>query len=292
MSLFSALRTSVTGMNAQSSYLSAIGDNIANSSTTGYKEASTQFETVLGEQTPGSYESGGVLAQTRYGVTAQGTINSTTSSTDLAINGQGFFVVSNSATGTGTSLTRAGSFVPDQDGNLVNTAGYYLQGYKIGADGQPASDLSTVNISSTKLQAVPTTTGTISGNLPSTDATNATETTTATLFDSSGSSVTANISFTSNGDGTWNVSATAQRNRYYISSGDQSNSRLRCLWADGHSKWREYQLGFEPSAGEWRHLFYHYSRPFKHDLPSNWRRHHPRYHRFGPDNVVVRSSRN
>ncbi len=209
MSLFSALRTSVTGMNAQSSYLSAIGDNIANSSTTGYKDASTQFETVLGEQTPGSYESGGVLAQTRYGVTSQGTINATTSSTDLAINGQGFFLVSNSAAGTGTSLTRAGSFVPDQNGNLVNTAGYYLQGYKIGTDGKPSTELSTVNISSTKLQAVPTTTGTVSGNLPSTDTTaSLAETTTATLFDTTGAQVTANISFKKNSDGTWDVSAT------------------------------------------------------------------------------------
>ena len=206
MSLFSALRTSVTGMNAQSSYLSAIGDNIANSSTVGYKKATTQFETVLGEQTPGSYESGGVLAQTRYGVTEQGTINSTTSSTDLAINGQGFFMVSDSANG-GKLLTRAGSFVPDQDGNLVNTAGYYLLGAKIGADGKASSELTPVNISSTKLQAVPSTTGTIAGNLPTADAANAVESTSATLFDTSGAAVPVNFSFTKNSDGSWTVDA-------------------------------------------------------------------------------------
>ncbi len=210
MSLFSALRTSVSGMNAQSSYLSAIGDNIANSNTVGYKDASTQFETVLGEQTPGSYESGGVLARTRYEVTQKGTINSTTSATDLAINGQGFFLVNSGGTG-GTLLTRAGSFVPDQNGNLVNTAGYFLLGNKIGPDGTPSSDLTPVNISSTKLQAVPTTTGTVSGNLPSTDASGANESTTAALFDQSGAEVKINVAFTKT-DAGWDVSATTSDN--------------------------------------------------------------------------------
>ncbi len=210
MSLFSALRTSVSGMNAQSSYLSAIGDNIANSSTVGYKKASTEFQTVLGEQTPGSYESGGVLAQTRYGVTEQGTINSTTSSTDLAINGPGFFLVNNGGQ-SGTLLTRAGSFVPDQNGNLVNTAGYFLLGNKIGPDGTPSTDLTPVNISSTKLQAVPTTTGIIAGNLPSSDARGAVETTSAMLYDSSGAQVAANLSFTKTSTG-WNVNAEAAAN--------------------------------------------------------------------------------
>ena len=208
MSLFSALRTSVTGMNAQSSYLSAIGDNIANSSTAGYKKATTQFETVLGEQTPGSYESGGVLAQTRYGVTEQGTINSTTSSTDLAINGQGFFLVSDGLNG-GKLLTRAGSFVPDQNGDLVNTAGYFLLGSKIGADGKPSDDLTPVNISSTKLQAVPSTTGLISGNLPTADPDGTSEKTSATLYDTSGAPVPVTLSFTkaTDGSGNWTVDA-------------------------------------------------------------------------------------
>jgi flagellar hook protein FlgE len=217
MSLFSALGTSVSGMNAQSSYLSAIGDNIANSSTVGYKDASTQFETVLGEQTPGSYSSGGVLAQTSYGVTTQGTLTATTSSTDLAISGNGFFVVTNGGTG-GDYLTRAGSFTPDPDGNLVNTAGYTLMGYAIGPDGTASTTLSPVNVSSTKLQAVASTTGTISGNLPSSDASGKTESTTATLYDSSGTAITADLSYVNNGDGTWTVSATNAADQSSIGS--------------------------------------------------------------------------
>lgn len=205
MSLFSALGTAVSGMSAQSSYLSAIGDNIANSSTVGYKDASTQFETVLGEQTPGSYESGGVLAQTSYGVTTQGTLTATTSSTDLAISGNGFFVVTNGGSG-GDFLTRAGSFTPDPNGNLVNTAGYTLMGYAMGADGVASTTLTPVNVSSTKLQAVASTTGTISGNLPSTAASGTEETTTATLYDSSGTPITATLTYTKSDTG-WDVSA-------------------------------------------------------------------------------------
>ena len=220
MGLFNALRTSVSGMNAQSSYLSAIGDNIANSSTVGYKDAQTQFETVLGEQTPGSYESGGVLAQTRYGVTQQGTLSGTSSSTDLAINGNGFFVVSD-GNNAGQYLTRAGSFVADKNGNLVNTAGYTLMGYAMGADGTPSTTLSDVNVNSTSVQANPSTSGTLKGNLPSSDVVanpsatppvtaTAARTASITVYDSLGTPNVVNMSFQKDPSvaGQWNVTAT------------------------------------------------------------------------------------
>ena len=166
MSLFSALQTSVSGMAAQANALSAISDNIANSSTTGYKEANAQFETLLGEQSTSTYESGGVQTDIRYGVSDQGTLESTTSATDLAVSGNGFFVVSQN--GQGQYLTRAGSFVPDSSGNLVNAAGYNLMGYAIEPDGTTASTLSIVNVSSDTLQVAASTAGTLTANLPST----------------------------------------------------------------------------------------------------------------------------
>ena len=165
MSLFNSMRTSVSGMAAQSNALSAISDNIANSSTTGYKEANAQFETILGNDAASNYESGGVLTDIRYGITDQGTLATTTSATDLAVNGNGFFVVSND--GQGSLLTRAGSFVPDSTGNLVNVAGFDLMGYAL-TNGQPSSSLSVVNVSATALQAAPSTSGTLTMNLPST----------------------------------------------------------------------------------------------------------------------------
>ena len=163
MSLFNTMRTSVSGMTAQSNALGAIGDNIANSSTTGYKEASAQFETVLSNEAPGDYESGGVQTDIRYGVATQGTLDTTTSATDLAIKGNGFFVVSNG--GTGSFLTRAGSFVPDSNGNLVNAAGYKLEGQQILPDGSVAQTPSIVNVGTDQLQKASSTIATVSANL-------------------------------------------------------------------------------------------------------------------------------
>ena len=165
MSLFNSMRTAVSGMAAQANALSTISDNIANSSTTGYKDATSEFETVLGEDGTSNYESGGVKTDIRYGVTEQGTLETTTSPTDLAINGNGFFTVSEN--GQGSYLTRAGSFVPDTSGNLVNAAGYNLMGYAMNADGTTASTLSVVNVNNSALQAAASTTGVLAANLPS-----------------------------------------------------------------------------------------------------------------------------
>ena len=84
-------------MHAESSKLSAVSDNIANSDTTGYKEADTQFSTLVLQNTGSGYSSGSVDAKTRYNITQQGDLQTTTSKTDLAIKGDGFFVVANSA---------------------------------------------------------------------------------------------------------------------------------------------------------------------------------------------------
>ncbi len=186
MSLFNTIRTSVSGLNAQSNALGTISDNIANSATTGYKDANAQFETLLtNTDATNTYESGGVKTDIRYGITDQGTLTTTTSATDLAISGSGFFPVSQG--GDSNYLTRAGSFVPDSNGNLINTAGYSLLGYKLGADGTASSTLSVVNVSNSGLQAAATTSGTLGANLPST----ATAVTPTTTTDANGNSTTA-----------------------------------------------------------------------------------------------------
>ena len=222
MSLFNSMRTAVSGMAAQSNALSAISDNIANSSTVGYKDAQAQFETVLDQNATSDYESGGVQTDVRYGVSTQGTLETTTSSTDLAINGNGFFVVSNG--GQGTYLTRAGSFVPDSNGNLVNTAGYQLQGYQINPDGTTSSTLSTVNIDDQTLQAAPSTNGTLTANLPSTatavaaanlPSTNSasatyTDKTSITVYDDLGTSHVMDVYLTKTSDNKWQAAAYPQ----------------------------------------------------------------------------------
>ncbi len=120
MSLYGTMRTGVSGMNAQSNRLSTVADNIANSSTVGYKKASVQFSSMILPATNGAYNSGGVETDVRYSISSQGTFSYTTSETDLAINGDGFFIVKGD---DGTPyLTRAGSFVLQEDGTLKNTA--------------------------------------------------------------------------------------------------------------------------------------------------------------------------
>ena len=170
MSLFGAMRTSVSGMNAQSFRVSTVADNIANTSTTGYKRASTEFETVLGNSVVRDYASGGVVTQFRHAIDEQGTLQRTSSATDLAVEGNGFFIVQrpNGA----PYLTRAGSFVADGDGKLVNTAGYALMGYDLagsssGGAANGLSGLQSVNINQLALVTTPTTKGLLSANLPS-----------------------------------------------------------------------------------------------------------------------------
>jgi flagellar hook protein FlgE len=170
MSLYGMMRTGVSGMNAQANRLSAVADNIANSDTTGYKRASTEFSTLVMPTTGGAYNSGGVTTTVRSSISAQGVLQYTTSVSDLAVNGDGFFVVQD-AGGT-PYLTRAGAFVPNAEGNLVNAAGYKLMAYSY-QNGVPAATvngfdgLEAVSISDSEMTASPSTEGFYTGNLPS-----------------------------------------------------------------------------------------------------------------------------
>lgn len=171
MGLYGMMRTGVSGMNAQANRLSTVADNIANSDTTGYKRASTEFSSLILASGGGNYNSGGVTTSIRHAISAPGMLRDTTSATDLAIRGSGFFVVQNSS--GSPYLTRAGSFVPDASGNLVNAGGFKLLGYPY-SSGTPSAvvnglaGLVPITIqSSASLQAMPSTQGTLNVNLPS-----------------------------------------------------------------------------------------------------------------------------
>jgi flagellar hook protein FlgE len=161
-------------MNAQSTKLGTIADNIANTGTTGYKAASTQFSALLLNSSETAYNSGAVATEIRHSISKQGSLTYTTSATDLAIQGNGFMVVSDP---NGTPyLTRAGSFVTDaQTGNLVNSGGYSLLGYPID-DGNPSAVLNgvgglvPVNMTDKNLKAKASDAGTFAVNLPSSAA--------------------------------------------------------------------------------------------------------------------------
>ncbi|MBR0963557.1 flagellar hook protein FlgE [Bradyrhizobium diazoefficiens] len=168
MSLYGIMRTGVSGMAAQSNKLSTVSDNIANVNTTGYKRASTEFSSLILKSGSGNYDSGAVETTVRYAISDAGHTQFTTSTTDLSVQGNGFFVVSN-ADNTQQYLTRAGSFVPDSQGNLVNAAGFYLLGQpgKVTNFSQNSlSGMQIVNISQVSQVPVPSTAGTLTtGNL-------------------------------------------------------------------------------------------------------------------------------
>lgn len=146
MSLFGALKSGVSGLNAQSSAMSIISDNIANVNTIGYKANSASFSTLVTKQTSSTrYTSGGVQCRTRAGIDVQGLLSSTSYSTDLGISGNGFFVTTQTANPSKDDLwsyTRVGTFTVDQNGYLKNDNGYYLQAWPLMAfDGEENASL-------------------------------------------------------------------------------------------------------------------------------------------------------
>jgi len=170
MGLYGVMTTSISGMSVQSDRMGTVADNIANVNTTGYKAASAEFATLVAEGSVAAYVPGSVSTIARRGVSEQGDLTYTKSSTDLAISGNGFFMVQSSA---GTPfLTRAGSFVPNSDGELVNAAGFKLLGYNLLSGGDlssiinSAAGLQVVGTASLGMQAVPSTSSTLQVNLP------------------------------------------------------------------------------------------------------------------------------
>ena len=175
MSINSALLAGVSGLKANSSALSAISDNIANVNTDGYKRAQINFaDVVTAQAVKGDYSAGGVQGITHTYVSTQGLIQSTSSSTDMAVSGDGMFVVQPQAApgpSVPTEFTREGSFTVDASGFLVNNAGLYLQGWPVQANGSFAPDpsdltkLSSINIKNLGAAVAPTANMGISANL-------------------------------------------------------------------------------------------------------------------------------
>ena len=175
MSISSAMLAGVTGLVSNSSALAAISDNIANSNTVGYKRVGIDFTSLVNTGATGEYAAGGVNTTTQHFVTQQGSLTATSSTTDLAISGDGFFVTSNQPSGVSASdpayFTRAGSFTVDQNGYLKNAAGLYLQGWpadsngNVNPDSANLSSLSPINILQVANSAQPTTSGSIDANI-------------------------------------------------------------------------------------------------------------------------------
>jgi flagellar hook protein FlgE len=171
--------------------------------------------------TGGAYNSGGVTTTVRSTIGSQGVLQYTTSVSDLAVNGDGFFVVQDP--GGTPYLTRAGAFVPDAEGRLVNAAGFQLMAYSF-ENGTPSATLNgfqglvPVTITDQGMSATPSTEGSFSANLPasatpvsplpSTNSPTAQYTAKSSMvtYDNLGNKVLLDVYFTNTGTGTWQVS--------------------------------------------------------------------------------------
>lgn len=188
MGLFGALTSGVSGLNAQGQAISVISDNLSNTNTIGYKSSRSLFaQLVTSSGVSGTaYNSGGVATTVQRDQNAQGSFISSTSKTDLAISGNGFFkVADNKVNGSSTSYyyTRAGSFSENKEGYLTNPDGLYLQGWKTDSDGNilNVQNMQAVELQSVGVSAQATSEFSVDANLTSTEDINANYTTTGTL---------------------------------------------------------------------------------------------------------------
>ncbi|MFW6148130.1 MAG: flagellar hook-basal body complex protein, partial [Thermodesulfobacteriota bacterium] len=138
MSLSSSLFSGISGLNTLGNAMTVIGDNIANVNTVGFKASRVTFQDVLSQgvaTTSGTAQVGrGTSLADISSSFAQGSFESTDSTTDLAIGGEGFFVVRDPHSEENAYYTRAGNFRFDQDGNFINPGGYIVRGWGLDPD--------------------------------------------------------------------------------------------------------------------------------------------------------------
>jgi len=152
MSLSSSLFSGVSGLTTLGNYMTVIGDNIANVNTVGFKSSRVTFQDVL-SQTVSTADG---TAQVGRGTSladitssfSQGSFESTDSKTDLAIGGDGFFVLRDPNDANNQFYTRAGQFIFDKDGNLVSPAGYIVRGWELDQNGQDIGSITDITLSS------------------------------------------------------------------------------------------------------------------------------------------------
>jgi flagellar hook protein FlgE len=220
-----AMYSGVSGLRAEGEALGVVGDNIANVNTTGFKAQRALFQDVLGHSilagTSSSLPGSGVRVGDIQQMFTQGTLQNTGVSTDVALNGDGFFVVKGTVEGLSSNFyTRAGTFTIDREGALVNPAGLKVQGYAANGDGTFAASVSDVQAPTAALPARATELIEVTANLDAADtaidtalnpwdpqnpANTANFSTTMTVYDSLGNGHTLDVYFRKSDtvDNTW-----------------------------------------------------------------------------------------
>ena len=209
--MIGSLFAGISGLSANSTAMTVIGDNIANVNTTAFKSNRSSFSNILSQSLGGSATDGIGRGVEFWGVSpswSQGSIENTNNSTDMAVNGKGFFMLEDD---TGSVFyTRAGEFTFNKEGYLVNPDGLYVQGYSVSIDAA-TGDVSLGNIeninvpgeSTTPPQA--TTVSTVDINLDAGEALNDTYSSTQTVYDSLGNAIPLTLNFEKTAANEWTV---------------------------------------------------------------------------------------
>jgi flagellar hook protein FlgE len=217
MSLLNSFNVTSNTTNGLSKKMEIVGDNINNAGTAGFKGSRAEFSEVLSSESMGvdggsQVGMGSAMDGSTRDVT-QGTLKSTTSATDLAIDGKGFFVVE---TNFGKAYSRDGSFHFDKEGHLVNSDGHKVLGFQ-GKDGKESNAVSPIKIQRGSLNAKSTTQVGMHMNLDARedikvfDPLDPRETSnyerSITVLDGAGKQRSMNVYFTKTADGVWNYNA-------------------------------------------------------------------------------------
>jgi flagellar hook protein FlgE len=154
-----SMGTALTGLAASTTRLEVIANNIANSSTTGFKTSQANFAELI---SPGSAVGTGVKLFGLSHDLGQGALNNTGAPLDMAISGSGYFRLSDNGA---IVYSRAGNFVADKDGFIVNNAGHGLTGYQADSNGNLTGALSPLQISTADIPPTVTSTADVGVNL-------------------------------------------------------------------------------------------------------------------------------
>ncbi len=214
MSITNSLYIGVSGLDAHSDAISIVGDNIANASTIGFKSERADFADMLGGQLDGQNLGGGASLLAPETIETQGALEQTGNPLDMAISGNGMFVVNGMHDGqNGNFYTRDGQFSLDSSGNVVDQNGMMLQGYAIDPTGAVSKTVGNLQLGARQSPPVATTDAKMSVNLdsgstamtfdPANPATSSNYSTSETVYDSLGTAHQANVYFDSNGARGW-----------------------------------------------------------------------------------------
>jgi len=207
--MISSLFAGISGLNANATAMTVIGDNIANVNTIAYKANNISFANVLSTSLTGSDSSDigrGVDIWNTSGTWTQGSLQSTGSATDLSVNGIGFFIVRDD---TGADFyTRAGQFYLNELGDLVNPDGLHVMGYNVDPTTGALGSLAEISIPGDRVsQPQVTSEFTFDVNLDAGAQIGDTFTASQTIYDSLGNAIELTLAFTNQAPGQWSCMA-------------------------------------------------------------------------------------